>query len=209
MELNMPRTEQELEKARLYTKLYREQHKDSPEWREKKRVSDLISYHKNKEKNKERVLARQRERRNSLKDDPIFLAGKSEDDRKYREKLKATDPLYAEKLAKRFREFRERAPQHFMVVTAKQRAKKYNLPFNITVEDVTVPEYCPALGVKLEVAKGRMKPNSPSLDKIIPELGYVKGNVQVLSLKANLMKNNASKDELIKFAAWINKTYEN
>lgn len=36
----------------------------------------------------------------------------------------------------------------------------------------------------------------PSLDKIIPKLGYVKGNVWVVSNKANRIKSNATIEEL-------------
>ena len=46
-------------------------------------------------------------------------------------------------------------------------------------------------------------PSSPSLDRIIPELGYVPGNVQVISHQANTMKSNATLKELKAFAAWV------
>lgn len=88
----------------------------------------------------------------------------------------------------------------------KSWAKKNNIPFNISVEYAIsiAPEVCPALGTKLAWAKnsGR-KDNSPSLDKIIPELGYVEGNVMWLSFLANAMKRNASPEQLKKFAEWI------
>lgn len=38
--------------------------------------------------------------------------------------------------------------------------------------------------------------NDPSVDRIIPELGYTKGNVRVISNRANLLKNNASIEEI-------------
>lgn len=37
---------------------------------------------------------------------------------------------------------------------------------------------------------------APSIDKIIPALGYVPGNVMVISLRANTLKNNATLAEL-------------
>jgi hypothetical protein len=52
-------------------------------------------------------------------------------------------------------------------------------------------------------ANGQVRDNTSSLDKIIPELGYVKGNVQWLSQKANTMKSNATRTELENFAQWI------
>jgi hypothetical protein len=68
-----------------------------------------------------------------------------------------------------------------------------------------VSETCPALGIKLNWASqnGMQREASPSLDKIIPELGYVEENVMWLSFKANLMKNNANQKQLKKFAEWI------
>lgn len=79
---------------------------------------------------------------------------------------------------------------------AKARAKKKNIPFNITIEDFVLPEKCPLLEIPLTVGYGSSQENSYSLDKIIPELGYVKGNVWVISNKANMIKNNASLNEL-------------
>lgn len=87
--------------------------------------------------------------------------------------------------------------ERYLVQSARNRAKKYSLPFDITHEDVVVPEFCPYLGIKLMPFSDW---SSPSLDKIVPELGYVKGNIQVISTKANTMKNNATQDELVRFA---------
>lgn len=95
-------------------------------------------------------------------------------------------------------------PRILLRQSAKTRANKANLPFNLEVEDIIIPEYCPILDIKLERKEygkgGSFQPNSPSLDKIIPSKGYVKGNVMVISMKANIMKCNASIEELIKFS---------
>jgi len=92
---------------------------------------------------------------------------------------------------------------------AKQRAKVNNLPFNITEEDVIIPTHCPYLNIELcsGSPRGSARNNVASLDKIIPELGYVKGNVEVISHQANTMKNDANKEELIQFALEILKRY--
>lgn len=98
---------------------------------------------------------------------------------------------------------RKNNPKANMLATAKHRAKKNDLPFSITVDDFDIPEYCPILKIKLEVNDGIALNNSPSLDKIIPELGYVVGNIQVISKLANSMKTNASVEELMLFAEWV------
>ena len=83
-----------------------------------------------------------------------------------------------------------------LIRAAKARAKKKGIPFDITIEDFILPEKCPLLEIPLTVGYGNSQENSYSLDKIIPDLGYVKGNVWVISNKANMIKNNASLEEL-------------
>jgi hypothetical protein len=91
-----------------------------------------------------------------------------------------------------------------MLINAKSRAKKNNLPFNIDKSDIRIPLVCPLTGINitLEVdSKNRTARDSTvSLDRIVPELGYVKGSVRVISYLANKIKNNASKEVLITFA---------
>ena len=101
------------------------------------------------------------------------------------------------------------SPEYKMLARAKVRASKDGLPFDITIEDISIPDKCPVLGIDLYVSKGRPGAfsNSPSLDKIVPELGYTKGNVQVMSQLANQMKGAATREHLLKFSEWIQKTY--
>lgn len=100
--------------------------------------------------------------------------------------------------------------EKMMLRSAKHRAKKKGLPFDITVEDIIVPEYCPVLKIKLKASSrtGGAKRNSPSLDRIIPELGYVKGNIQVLSNAASLLKGNSTPEDMLLFAEWVIENYK-
>ena len=86
-------------------------------------------------------------------------------------------------------------PEYKMWGAAKWRAKQEGIPFNITPQDIIIPDVCPLLKIPLVHQKNRMAGNSPSLDKIVPSLGYVKGNIQVISQKANIMKNSATFEE--------------
>ena len=88
---------------------------------------------------------------------------------------------------------------------AKTRAKRDGLPFDITYQDVIIPAHCPVLGIELEPCVGTHGPsdNSPSIDKIIPELGYVKGNIQVISFRANTIKRDATAEELRKVLQYV------
>lgn len=93
----------------------------------------------------------------------------------------------------------------------KQNSKEKGIPFTITIEDLMelgIPETCPVLGIPIELPSGEKNkknlrtPNSPSIDKFIPELGYVKGNVHIISWQANRLKNDGTPEEWRKIARW-------
>lgn len=92
---------------------------------------------------------------------------------------------------------------------ARKRAKAQGLPCTITEEDIIIPQYCPYLGTELETSspRGSSRSNVYSLDKIIPELGYVPGNIEVISHLANTMKSNATEEQLVRFATTIINRY--
>jgi hypothetical protein len=91
-----------------------------------------------------------------------------------------------------------------MLADAKKRAKKFNLPCDLTLDDIGYTTHCPVLGVHLSWENvGQALPTSPSLDRLIPELGYVKGNVAVISVRANAIKNDATWEEVQKVANWL------
>jgi len=80
------------------------------------------------------------------------------------------------------------------------------LPFDITPEDIVIPALCPVLGIPLLVGGGTGFHNSsPSLDRTDNARGYVKGNVQVISLRANRIKCDSTVDEMRKLLAYMEK----
>lgn len=94
---------------------------------------------------------------------------------------------------------------------AKTRAKAQGLPFNLTIDDIIIPDKCPLLGTTLtrgDHKRWEAPEHTISLDKIYPDKGYVKGNVRVISSLANTMKNNATYEQLANFAKNI-MTYMN
>lgn len=95
-------------------------------------------------------------------------------------------------------------PAQRMLTAARTRAKHQGVPCTITADDIIIPDTCPILGIPLMVKTGSKggSPNSPSLDKIIPALGYIPGNVLVISTKANLMKQDASLEDLVMLGKW-------
>lgn len=89
-----------------------------------------------------------------------------------------------------------------LLLAARQRAREMHLPFNLTLTDIYVPLICPVLGIPIKT--GSLKPvsGSPSLDRIIPKLGYIRGNIIVISFKANTIRSNASLEEIQRVAAY-------
>ena len=92
-----------------------------------------------------------------------------------------------------------KSKQSLLFESAQRRAKECSREFSITLEDIVIPEFCPYLGIKMD---------KPSLDRIDTSKGYIPGNVQVISFKANTMKSNASINELITFAENILKLHK-
>lgn len=108
-----------------------------------------------------------------------------------------------EKVLTRQRKVREDDPQKRLFKSAKQSSKIRGLAFEISLEDVVIPTVCPVFKLPFN----RFTDMSPSIDRVDNSRGYVKGNVQVISRKANSMKYTASGEELLQFADWVNKNY--
>lgn len=101
------------------------------------------------------------------------------------------------------RDDRKNNPEKYLWKAAKKRAKEKSLPFNIAVEDIVIPDNCPVFGFPLEAGSMLERWNSPSLDKIIPELGYVKDNIKVISFKANTLKRDGHIEDFEKIISYI------
>lgn len=108
--------------------------------------------------------------------------------------------------SKWYRVHKEKNPEQYLIYSARKRAKIKKLEFSITEVDIVIPVLCPILQIPLQRVhkiKGSNRDAWPTLDRIDNSKGYTKDNIQVISFKANTMKNNASFSELKLFSEYI------
>lgn len=90
-----------------------------------------------------------------------------------------------------------------MLLRVQERAGRLGLPFDLELSDIVIPSHCPALGIPIQIGSGKTQPASPTIDRIKPALGYVRGNVCVISHRANTIKSDATADEVRLVAVYI------
>ena len=87
----------------------------------------------------------------------------------------------------------------------KQNALRTGWTWDIDFGDLAWPTHCPILGIELDYFLEIRAENSPSFDQIDAGKGYITGNVQVISWRANRIKNNGTADEHRKIAEYLDK----
>lgn len=120
----------------------------------------------------------------------------NERSRKHREKVKTQNPV--------------KYTCEQMRSSATKRAKALGFDLDITTDYLSsiAPHNCEILGIKLKYGGGIKTKASASLDRMNPKFGYIIGNVQIISNLANMMKNEASSDELSMFAEWVMRSHD-
>lgn len=108
-----------------------------------------------------------------------------------------------EKVLQKAREYRQKKREYFLWQTIKHRCKKDGTEFTLSVNDIVVPEFCPALGIRLVFGDDSGRDCSPSVDRINPKLGYTPNNIQIISKRANTIKSDATPEEVMKVALWM------
>ena len=89
---------------------------------------------------------------------------------------------------------------------AKKRSAKKGIPFELTSAYILsiMPDTCPIFGTEFKwLGNGKIVPESPSLDRIVPSLGYVEGNVAIISSRANNIKSYATWQEIKMVSDWV------
>lgn len=100
--------------------------------------------------------------------------------------------------------------QSLLHYRAKSRSKEMGYEFSILPEDIPINTVCPILGIDIKCYTGTFtgrhaKRNSISIDRIDSSLGYIPGNVDTISSRANTIKRDATFDELIALGEWAKK----
>lgn len=97
----------------------------------------------------------------------------------------------------------------YTAMREKFKAKKANSlrvgkEFSVEFGDIDFPTHCPILGIELNYfnEEGYLD-DSPSFDRIDPLKGYIKGNVAIISMRANRIKNNGTAEEHEKIAQFM------
>ena len=90
------------------------------------------------------------------------------------------------------------------IKTLRQKSKFACVPFNLQLSDIyPPPTHCPILGIELDILNAKpLADNAMSVDRIIPNRGYVRGNIVVISFRANRIKNDSTIQELIKLVSF-------
>lgn len=107
------------------------------------------------------------------------------------------DEEYRKRLNIYKRNLKKNNPEWYLIDKAKQRSKKHGIPFSLSINDIKVPEFCPIFNIRLTLLDGGpSKFNTATIDRIRPALGYIPGNVWVISNKANSFKGRYSIEDL-------------
>lgn len=136
-----------------------------------------------------------------------YLAGRKEQVSAQNRKYRSAHRDHLNKKNRSLRQGRKTDPvaapywvRQKMLRDAEKRAAERGMPFSISLEHIGQPSVCPVLGIPIVWTLTRPAKNSPSLDRLVNTLGYVPGNVWVISRRANAIKNDASPDELRRVA---------
>lgn len=100
------------------------------------------------------------------------------------------------------KKYRENKPETYLLCNPRIRARKRGWEFNLEPEDVIIPTHCPVFGVKLDpVGSGTLY--SPSIDRIDCTKGYIKGNIRVISFRANTLLSDGKLEEFEKIVEFL------
>lgn len=106
-------------------------------------------------------------------------------------------------------------PEKYLLKNAKTRARKKNLEFSLTLEDIIIPKICPIFNTPIILKRdsnqrGMSQKNydGPSIDRIDTTKGYIKGNIIICSWRANLYKGCMTFEQIKSWYKFLKKHHE-
>lgn len=182
-----------------------------------KKIYNKEYYDNNKEKikeyrdkNKEYIKEKAKEYRlnNKEKRKEYYLKNRERLKEDYKNWTENNREKYLESRQKSQKKYAKRSPEKYILSRTKTQSKRKGFDFNLSLEDILIPEYCPYMNVKLtHPLDSNDNFYLPSVDRIDSTKGYVKNNIQIISYLANRMKNNATEEQLVQFAKGVLKLH--
>lgn len=128
------------------------------------------------------------------------------------QKFHLTQTCWSSKLAMKkeahHKKWGDRTQDIYEIKRAKWRAKKYNslrkgIQFDLPFSELIFPTHCPVLGIELNYENENKDENSPSFDREDSNIGYISGNVHVISWRAKRIKNDGTLGEHEKIVEYM------
>lgn len=118
-------------------------------------------------------------------------------------KSKDKNPNIYKNIQKRYK---RKDPVRDLIRGAKAMSKQRGLKFTITRDDIELTKFCPCCDKEMIVKyEGRQTDDTPTLDRVKNDLGYIKGNVVIICWKCNQMKHKGTASEHRAIADYIDK----
>ncbi len=114
---------------------------------------------------------------------------------------------YTDNARERNRQHKMEDPLNHMYSRLKKSAKDDNKVFSIKLEDLKFSDRCPIYGTEWDLSHIRSD-QTPTVDRVDNTKGYIKGNVKIISWKANRLKHTASLKEIEALAKYMKEHYK-
>ena len=217
------------ERKKASAAAYRARKRQDPQWVEKTKAYQADRYARLRQDPK--WVAEQDAKREEKRQDPVWVEEKrAREAARYQEKRANGETYYdttikpdPEKVAKkkaweiewkknnpeRWKEIQKNSDERkrhedllkFLLKHVRAIAKRKGIEFDIEPADFAMPEFCPVLGIPITPWARDRSAGVPSFDRIDPRKGYVKGDVKIISNRANRLKCDCINPEELRAVA--------
>jgi len=115
----------------------------------------------------------------------------------------ATSEEYLKERASYKRRWRLENPEKYILNSVRTRARRSKKEFDLTIDDIVIPKKCPVLGIPISMTAEKNSDNLPSIDRFDNSKGYIKGNVNIISRRANSLKRDSTIEEVAFLFEWL------